>query len=209
MSLLQGIAFRIRSAVRRRSADIETRSEIAYHLECAERAYRAQGMSAVDARRRAVTEFGGADAWRDAAGDARSGSLIDSIWQDARFAMRTFRRRPSFVAGVVSTLALGIGASTAMFSLVSAVFLRPVPARDPDALVAVYQSANAKTPFERSSYPEFKDLAARSRQLTGLAATASFQAAIQTGDWSDQVPIALSLATTSRSWGCRRQSVDS
>ncbi len=186
MSRLLGLRYRLRSMLRRSAADRETRDEIAYHLECAERSYVARGMSPRDARRRAFSELGGVDAWREAAAEQRTGAIVESVWQDAKFALRSFRRRPGFVASVVATLALGIGANTAVFSLIHAVLLRPIGVPNPDRLVAIYQASSAQQPYERSSYPEVQDIAARVRRLSGIAALAPFTIGLQTHEWSHE-----------------------
>lgn len=191
MSRLLGITYRLRSLLRRRVADRETHDEIAYHLECAERAYLARGLPADEARHRALREFGGAAAWRDAAASVRSGALLEEIVRDVRLALRSFRHRPGLVTGVVLTLALGIGANVAIYGMMNAVLLRPVPVPDPDRVVVVFQAADGSRPFERTSYPEYQDLASRSTRLTGLAAVATYPAALQATEWSDQIRLAL------------------
>jgi len=191
MSRLLGLTYRLRSLLRRSAADRETRDELAYHLECAEKAYVERGMDAASARRRAVAELGGVDAWRDATADVRTGSVPEAIWRDVRFALRSFARRPGFVATVVVTLALGIGANTAVFTLINAVLLKPVPIQDPKRVFAVYQSASTRQPFERTSFAEYKDLATRTRSMSGLAAVAPFSTVLQSREWSDEIQIAL------------------
>src|SRR5689334_16228374 len=191
MSRLLGLTYRLRSLLRRSAADRETRDELAYHLECAEKAYVERGMDAASARRRAVAELGGIDAWRDATADARTGSVPEGIWRDVRFALRSFARRPGFAATVVVTPALGIGANTAVFTLINAVLLKPVPIHDPNRVVAVYQSASARQPFERTSFAEYKDLATRTQSMSGLAAVAPFSTVLQSREWSDEIQIAL------------------
>src|ERR1700748_2290821 len=102
------------------------------------------------------------------------------MWNDVRFAWRTLRRSPGFALLTVLTLALGIGANTAIFSLLYQVVLRSVPVRDPNSLVSVesdkYQfgwtrSDNSRTVF---SYPMYKALRDRNQVFTGLVGRAGF-----------------------------------
>src|SRR5437588_6187160 len=83
-------------------------------------------------------------------------SIMETLIQDARFAGRLFRRNPGFVALAVVALALGIGANTAVFSVVDAVLLKPLPFHDPDALVAVYDT-QPFCPTCPASYPKYVD----------------------------------------------------
>src|SRR5205823_11853722 len=80
-------------------------------------------------------------------------ATMRSVSQDLRFAVRTLRRRPAFVLVVVATLALGIGANTAIFSVVDAVLLHPLPVSHPERLVAVYEAITDRRLHDRASYP--------------------------------------------------------
>jgi len=108
--------------------------------------------------------------------------MIDSVFQDVKYALRSFRRTPQFTAAAVMTLALGIGANTAMFSLGDATALRPPDVPRASEIVRVFTSSQ-DTPFGEVSYPDFLDLRARTRTLAGLVA-------YETGDFA--------LATTPR-----------
>ncbi len=113
-------------------------SEIAYHLERVTQSYVAQGMDAQEARRRAVIEFGGATQIQEDLRDVHRSRWLADLRQDVVYAARTLRRSPGFLAYAVMTLGLGIGANTAIFSLIDAVMLRPMPTvRDPSALIQI------------------------------------------------------------------------
>lgn len=93
----------------------------------------------------------------------------DTLVQDLRFAARSLRRRPGLVVAVGLTLALGIGANTAIFSLIDAVLLRPVPVRQPDAVVTAFHRLNERTPYEAFPYPLYRSIASNLRSFEGLA----------------------------------------
>jgi predicted permease len=93
--------------------------------------------------------------------------------EDVRFGLRSLRRRPGFVAAVVVTLALGIGANTAVFSLIDAIFIRPVGVSDPASLIAVYQASSAKYPTGPNAYPVYRAYRGGSRMTAGIAGSMS------------------------------------
>ena len=96
------------------------------------------GMDPERARREALIEFGGVENVKDSVRDVSRWHLVESIWRDLRFAWRGLRRAPGFAAVAILTLALGIGANTAIFSVVRAMLITPLPFRDPSQLVFVW-----------------------------------------------------------------------
>jgi predicted permease len=158
--------------------DAEIDAELRAHLESLADELRAQGMEPDAAWREAVRRFGDVNELRaqvqriDAPGTwkARWSELWGSTVQDVRYGLRQLRRNPGFAAVAVLTLALGIGATTAMFSLADATLLRRPAVSDPGSLVAVYTSSTrgART---QSSYRDYLDYRDRSETLADLAAT--------------------------------------
>jgi predicted permease len=115
---------------------------------------------------------------------------MDTTMQDFRFAARSLRRRPGFVGTVVLTLALGIGANTAIFSLIDAVLLHPVPVRDAGAVVTAFHRLNDRVPHEAFPFPLFRSLARDVRSLDGLAGYHVMDIGARIGGRVEQVQIA-------------------
>jgi predicted permease len=114
-------------------------------------------------------------------------SLVESFWRDLRFTLRGLRRRPGFTLSVVLSLALGIGANTAIFSGVDAILLRPLPVPDPHDLISVDVAASRLTQFGGSSYLDLADFRSRSRAFESLAISQNISAGMNTGAGEPQI----------------------
>ncbi len=134
------VAGRLRSLFRRGRVERELDEELRYHLERQAEVYAARGMSPAAARSAALQAFGGVEFQKERARDARGVPWFDELSADVRYALRTFRRSPAFAAVAVATLALGIGATSAVFSLVDGILLKPLPFPEPERLVRLVQS---------------------------------------------------------------------
>jgi len=128
--------------LRRNKMEDQLERELLFHLEQNEKELIAGGISPAEARRRARMSLGGPEQVKEECRDARGTRWLEDAWQDFNYALRTLRQRPGFAAIALMTLALGIGATTAMFTLVNGVLLKPLPFSEPKKLVAVHgQSA--------------------------------------------------------------------
>ncbi len=134
---LYTVPLRLRSLFRRRRVEQELDEELRYHLEEAIRERTDSGVSAEQARREALREIGGFDQAKERCRDARGVSFVETTLQDIRYGARGLRKNPGFSAVVVLTLALGLGANTAIFSLVNGILLEPLPYRSPERLVSI------------------------------------------------------------------------
>ena len=128
---------RLRSILFRGRLDQELDEELEGHLEQLANVHRARGLSPEESRRQALVAIGGFQQRKEDCRDARRVTLIDDLWRDARYSLRMLRRSPGFTAAAVVSLALGIGANTAIFQLIDALALRPLPVAHPSELAIV------------------------------------------------------------------------
>ena len=135
MRFLTELAHRVRSLLLRQRRESELEQEIRFHLEMEAEKNRRLGMSGTQARDSAVRDFGGVARTKDESRDQRGFPRLEELLRDLRIAARSLRRTPGFAAVAVVTLGLGVGATTAIFSVVEAVLLRPLPFPAPDRLV--------------------------------------------------------------------------
>ena len=140
MDALRGLMARVRAMLRGQQADRELDDEIRSHIEMETAKNIAEGRPPADARRLALAAFGGRDSALEAHRDVRGGRWATDLGRDVRFAFRTLRNNPVLTATVMITLALGIGANAAIFSTLHAVVLRPLPFKEADRLVMLYET---------------------------------------------------------------------
>jgi predicted permease len=132
---------RVIDVFRRRRLDADLDSQLAYHRDALEAEARERGLSPDDARAAARRAMGGLTQVQDAYRDQLTVPVLEPLWQDARFALRAMRRNPTFTVVVVLTLALGIGANTAVFTVINSILLKPLPYPQAEELVALRQIA--------------------------------------------------------------------
>ena len=133
--MFKDFLFRLRSLSRRNSVESETDAELRFHFERQVEKHMKSGLTREEAARRARLDFGGDEQLKEECRDARGTNLIESFFQDIRYALRILGRTPVISAVAILSLALGIGANTAIFSLIDSVMLRMLPVEKPEQLV--------------------------------------------------------------------------
>lgn len=118
----------------------EMNEEMRFHIEQQAAANVAAGMTSEEARRQALLRFGGIEGIKEACREEKRGMWLETLWMDVRFGTRMLRKSPGFALVAMLTLALGIGANTAIFSIINGVLLRPLPFHDPEKLVALRET---------------------------------------------------------------------
>ncbi|HTP44351.1 MAG TPA: ABC transporter permease [Candidatus Acidoferrum sp.] len=147
----------------------ELREELCHHFEKQVEALIAEGMAPEEARRQAKLQFGAVEGVKQDCREQRRGFWLDALLADLRYALRMLRKSPAFAAIAILTLALGIGANTAIFSVLNGVILKPLPYAQPDRLALIWTDLkSAGQTRAPSSGPDMIDLQRRSRLFEGV-----------------------------------------
>src|SRR5882724_10755510 len=168
MNLLRLIVRRLRALVRKEKLDTEMTEELRLHLELQTKANLAAGLSHREAQYAARRQFGGVEQIKEECREQRGVAWLENIGRDVRYAIRSLRRTPVFAAIVVLTLALGIGANTAIFSFFNGILLRPLPYGAPDRTVLLQQRAERMGELGFSP-ADFLDLQAHTELIEEMA----------------------------------------
>ncbi|MBZ5624551.1 MAG: ABC transporter permease [Acidobacteriia bacterium] len=158
---------------RRRKLEDQLERELRFHMDQHAADLIAHGRDPQEARRQARLAFGGEEQVKESCRDARGTRWLEDLWQDLRYALRTLRQKPGFAAVALLTLALGIGATTVMFTMINGVLLKPLPYPEPDRLVTIDEETDWSSAYGNRwafAYPNFLDCVRQSRSLE-MAAT--------------------------------------
>jgi putative ABC transport system permease protein len=153
MSAIKGVAARVRALFFPRVAEKALNDEIQFHLEKETEKNIRLGMSPAEARRQALVQFGGLTQTREAHHEVYAARPVEEIVADTRYTLRTMRRTPALAGAAILTLALGVGANTAIFSAVNAVILQPLPFRSPDQLYMLWEENPEKGWYKQVAAP--------------------------------------------------------
>ena len=180
--LLFKLKRRLRALFRKAEMERELDDELRFHLEKEIEQNLARGMSPDEARWTALRSFGGVDQVKEESRDVRGVRFVEEFLQDVRYSLRVLLRKPAFTLTVIITLALGIGANTAIFSLVRGVLLRPLPFNNPERLIGIRESKVGEghnNPMAWRSFSEFRD---KTQTLESVAAYFQSSSDIEHGD---------------------------
>ncbi|HUC55177.1 MAG TPA: ABC transporter permease [Candidatus Cybelea sp.] len=175
--MFNDLFFRLRSLFRRGTVESEADTELRFHFDQQVEKNLQSGLTREEAIRRARLEFGGHEQLKEEIRDARGVNLIETSWQDIRYGLRILARTPVISCVAILSLALGIGANTAIFSLIDSVMLRMLPVQGPEELVQLQiqnsRSAGRQDPFGVFTNPLWEELRNQQNAFSGVFAWGS------------------------------------
>jgi predicted permease len=180
--MFSDLVFRLRALFRRKTIEAELDEELRSHFANQVEKFVASGMSREEAVRRAGLEFGGYEQLKEECRDARGVNFIETLIRDVRFGFRAMKRSPGLTLVAVLSLALGIGANTAMFSLLDAILLKSLPVQEPSRLVLFgagtwggSQDTLPDRSWELFSYPFYREISGQNQVYSGVTAVHSIE----------------------------------
>jgi len=170
MNAVRTLFFRLRSLFHKEQLDRDLHDELATHLEMHIADNLRAGMTPEEAHRNALLSLGGLEQTKESVRDQRALPFLESLLQDVRFALRMLRKSPAFTAIAILTLALGIGANTAVFSLIDALMLRTLPVRDPGRLAELLHRFPGEPELNGFSLESYQLMRDHNHVFSGLIA---------------------------------------
>lgn len=170
---------RVRNLFTRSKVEREIKRELAAHIAMRAEDNAASGMSASDARRDALVRFGNPVAMRERTAEADAALWLESLWNDVRYACRQLWKNPGFAFTAIVVLALGVGASVAIFAFVDAVLIKPLPYRDPARLVGLFETTPLG-PRYHLSYLDYLDWKSMNTSFSWIEAFDGFTLPLKT-----------------------------
>lgn len=182
------LRLRLRTLFRRDAAEAEMKAEFRFHLDQLIGENIARGMNAADADAAARRQIGDAAQLEEQCRDMRHMNVLENVWRDLRHGSRMLRRSPGFTAVAVLTLSLGIGATTAIFSVVKSVLLDPMPYNEPDRIVALQTWWTKRARASNISGGDYPDLIGKSSPFAAASRYMGGELPVRTGAQSEFVP---------------------
>src|SRR5215470_2067645 len=170
--MLNKLRLRLRALFFKSKMEEELDDEVRFHLEREIEENIVRGMTPEEARSAAMRSFGGVERVKEESRDERGIRLLEEVWQDLRYGARMLLKQPGFTLIATLTLALGIGANTAIFSVVEALLLRPLPYSEPERLMMLSEKSREGARLT-ATYPNFADWRARAQSFEGMASIRS------------------------------------
>lgn len=190
MRLIDILRLRLRSLLLRRRVEQDLEEEVHYHLERQIEENIAAGMTPDEARYTALRSIRDIEQRKEQCRDARGVDVIDNASQDCRYAIRGLRKNPGFALLTVLVMALGIGANTAVFSIVNTVLLKPLAYRDPSRIVTLTSNWGGNVESKLVALPDFRDWQQQSTAFSAMAYYRSSDAAVKAGSSAEYVHVA-------------------
>jgi putative ABC transport system permease protein len=205
MALLRWLSSFWRNQFQKSRADEELDEELRSYVELLTEEKVRRGLGVEEARRASLIEVGGVEQVKERVREVRAGATMTTLLRDVRYGARSLRKSPAFTAVAVITLALGIGANTAIFSVVNAVLLRPLPYPNAGRIAAI-QELNEKGSRVQVTAANFLDWRRQNTVFEHLAAILTRPSNLNAGDEAEQINLAMTSAEFFEVFGVRPES---
>ena len=186
MADLNRIRLWLRALFRPDSVERDLREEILHHLELEIAQNLRSGMTEEEARKKAIADFGGVERFQEQTRDERATRSVEDVLADVKYALRRLGKAPGFAVVTILTLAIGIGANTAIFSVVSGVLLRPLPYHESENLVYINIYFTPESGYDFADYavgsPEYFDYKNQNRTMESVAAVSTEPITVTEGE---------------------------